>query len=44
VDMLALSLLGTSHLDYDYAGSDGGPPDAESLRRVVASVLGGMLR
>lgn len=42
VDMLALSLLGTSHLDY--AGSDGGSPDAESLRRVVTSVIGGSLR
>lgn len=42
VDMLALSLLGTSHLDY--AGSDGGSPDAESLRRVVSAVIGGVLR
>jgi AcrR family transcriptional regulator len=42
VDMLALTLLGTSHLDY--AGGDGRSPDAESLRRVVTSVLGGVLR
>jgi AcrR family transcriptional regulator len=42
VDMLALSLLGTSHLDY--AGGDGGSPDEESLRRVVVSVIGGALR
>jgi AcrR family transcriptional regulator len=38
VDMLALSLLGTSHLDF--AGGDGGPPDEDAVRRVVISVLG----
>jgi AcrR family transcriptional regulator len=38
VDMLALSLLGTSHLDF--AGSDGGTPDEDAVRRVVTSVLG----
>ena len=42
VDMLALTLLGTSHLDY--AGSDGTSPDEESLRRLVTSVVGGGLR
>ena len=41
VDMLALSLLGTSHLDY--AGSDGGAPDAEALRRVVVGVVGSVV-
>ena len=42
VDMLALSLLGTSHLDY--AGSDGASPDEVAIRRVVTSVVGGVLR
>jgi hypothetical protein len=42
VDMLALTLLGTSHLDY--AGSDGGSPDGESLRKVVAAVIGGVTK
>jgi AcrR family transcriptional regulator len=38
VDMLALSLLGTSHLDF--AGSDGSSPDEDAVRRVVMSVIG----
>jgi AcrR family transcriptional regulator len=42
VDMLALSLLGTSHLDF--AGGDGTSPDEEATRRVVTSVVGGVLR
>jgi hypothetical protein len=42
VDMLALSLLGTSHLDF--AGGDGRSPDEEATRRVVTSVVGGVLR
>ena len=42
VDMLALSLLGTSHLDF--AGGDGASPDEEATRRVVTSVVGGVLR
>ena len=42
MDMLALSLLGTSHLDF--AGSDGASPDEEAVRRVVMSVVGGVLR
>lgn len=42
VDMLALSLLGTSHLDF--AGNDGTSPDEESVRRVVTSVVGGVLQ
>lgn len=42
VDMLALALLGTSHLDY--AGSDGASLDPTSLRRLVTSVLGGAVR
>jgi len=42
VDMLALSLLGTSHLDF--AGSDGASPDEQSIRRVVTSVVGAVLR
>jgi AcrR family transcriptional regulator len=42
VDMLALTLLGTSHLDY--AGRDGGSPDRESLRKVVAVVTGGVTK
>jgi AcrR family transcriptional regulator len=42
VDMLALSLLGTSHLDF--AGTDGASPDEEATRRVVTSVVGAVLR
>ena len=42
VDMLALSLLGTSHLDF--AGSDGTSPNEPATRRVVTSVVGGVLR
>ena len=42
VDMLALTLLGTSHLDY--AGSDGTSLDPASLRRLVTSVVGGVVR
>ena len=42
VDMLALSLLGTSHLDF--AGGDGSSPDEQATRRVVTSVVGGVLR
>jgi AcrR family transcriptional regulator len=42
VDMLALSLLGTSHLDF--AGTDGASPDEAATRRVVTSVVGAVLR
>ena len=41
VDMLALSLLGTSHLDF--AGTDGASPDEAATRRVVTSVVGAVL-
>ena len=42
VDMLALTLLGTSHLDF--AGSDGATPDPEAIHKVVTSVVGSVLR
>ncbi|KIF69188.1 TetR family transcriptional regulator [Streptomyces sp. AcH 505] len=42
VDTLALTLIGTGHLLF--AGRVGAPPGAEEVRRVVASVVAGVVR
>lgn len=42
IDTLALTLIGTGHLLF--AGRVGAPPDAEEVRRVVASVVAGFVR
>lgn len=42
VDTLALTLIGSGHLLF--AGRVGAPPDAEEVRKVVASVVAGAVR
>jgi AcrR family transcriptional regulator len=42
VDMLAPTLIGAAHLLF--ADRTGTPPDAEAVRRVVTTVIGGVLR
>jgi AcrR family transcriptional regulator len=42
VDTLALTLIGTGHLLF--AGREGAPPEAAAVRKVVTSVIAGVVR
>ncbi|MFG3439224.1 TetR/AcrR family transcriptional regulator [Nonomuraea sp. NPDC047897] len=42
VDTLALTLIGAGHLLF--AGREGAPPEAEAVHKVVATVVGGVVR